>query len=187
MDKKIQPPLFQGGWFHVQHPPPDAPKLIEHAEKTTQEWIDSSMYLSGSLDALNDLETGNFIVTLGSDDEYETSSDDSADDDIDFNFTLEGDETGDTAGEDAADEAVADEDFGEDFKLSDLWVQCDNKTCKKWRLLEEPWKSNGFKCRRFSDLTCAVICDACELAPCMCRCDKCHTLLRVNPCSTSCT
>ena len=195
MDKKIQPPIFQGGWFHVQHPPPNARKLIEHAEKNTQDWIDSSMYLSGSIDALCDDEKSSFIVTLGSDDEFEDSSDDSAEDDVDFDFTL------DAVGEDSKEDSVdfkqpedehkdehKDEDEGkdedeEDASLPDLWVQCENKTCRKWRLLEEHWKAQHFFCRLFSGQTCTVVCDGCELSQCMCRCDKCHLLLRDEPCS----
>ena len=130
-------------------------------------------------------------MTLGSDDEFEDSTDDSAEDDVDFNFTL------DAAGEDTKEDSVdfkqpeadhedEDEDEDEDEEdasLPDLWVQCENKTCRKWRLLEEHWKAQHFYCRLFSGYTCTVVCDGCELSQCMCRCNKCHLLLRDEACS----
>ena len=181
MDKKIQPPLYEGGWHHVQHSPPDARKLITHAEKNTQAWIDSSLCLSGSVESLNDSETGSFIVNLGSDDEV--SDDDSADEDVDFDYTLEGESESHQPAEDSKEDELSVDDESEESKELFFWVQCDNKTCRKWRMLDEPWLKKRFVCRLFTGYACTVACDGCELCPCMCQCEQCHQLLRAEePC-----
>lgn len=181
MDKKIQPPLFQGGWYHVQHPPPDARRLIEHAEKNTQEWIDSSLCLSGTVDSLNDPEDGTFIVTLCSDDD--ASDEDSVEEDVDFNLNIEGESDSESESDDR-DQKEEDSKLPADAETREdsLWVQCDNKNCRKWRIYHEPWKRKNFVCRLFDGYTCSVICDGCELTPCMCRCLVCHRLMRTEPC-----
>ena len=164
---------MHGATYHVQHKPPNAEKLIVHAEKNIQQWIDNSDNLSGSVAALIDSEASQFLVCFSSDEE---SDEDSADDDVDFDFTA-------FNGTDGSDSNSSDEDAEEDAeekKAPQFWVQCDNKTCRKWRLLETTWTRKRFTCVSVAS-TCNVECDGCDDDPCSCVCERCRQLFRVNP------
>ena len=152
----------------IKHAPVDCAALVSRCEEFMNGWIAADDRLKGTIDALSNPDANAQLLSIQFGEDSDDESSEEEEDDKNERASAPVDGGTDSDGEAEGDLSDAPNDF---------FVRCDDRKCRKWRILDHPHPANAaFRC---SDiivapgirLSCSHECDGCESHPCECSRD----------------